>query len=473
MKVFGINEFASRFVNALSGIVTMCIAFAIGKRLYDARFGLLWALNFPAAFLPHVFFKSGIIDPVFNLFIFCGLACIAVAVLSKSQSKKALFYIIAGTLTGFAVLAKGPVAFLVISLVMGTYWATQKFKRFFSIKDILFFITAMLVVTFVFYGIETLLHGTWFIREFIRYQIRLLTTGDAGHGRPFYFHFVVTLFGCFPASFFAIKSFVKRDEPAESQKCFNSLVIILFWVTMILFSIVKTKTVLYASLTWFPVTYLSALHMYGVVSRKFNWNKSLQLSLVIFSSVIAGAITLFPFVLINKQLIVPYVKDSFAVACLSRPVIWSGLESLVGVIFFLLLIIALRLLRRQRIIQGFAVLMIACIFCVQAFLLVFTPGIESYSQRGPIEFYKQHASEDVYLRSLFKSYADLFYGNKKPGMHPESYNREWLLRGKIDKPVYFVGRITQDKHYSGSEFGLEKIKEEYGFVYYKRNVPVK
>jgi 4-amino-4-deoxy-L-arabinose transferase-like glycosyltransferase len=469
MKVFGVNEFSARFVNALFGIITMLVVFTIGKKLYDYRFGLLWALNFPASFLPHVFFKSGIIDPVFNLFIFLGLTFIATGILSDKGKKRLLMFALAGALTGLAVLAKGPVAFLVLSLTMGIYWALQRFRLFFTIGDVVTFICTMLFVTFVFYGIETLLHGTWFLREFIRYQIRLFSTGDAGHGRPFYFHFVVTMFGCFPASFFAIRSFVSRDEPLNRQQVFNRLVIILFWVVMILFSIVKTKTVLYASLTWFPVMYLSALHMYGILTKKFQWNRVLQISLVVFSSVIAIAITAFPFVLINKEKIMPLIKDKFAVACLTNPVAWTGWESLVGVVFMLVLVVSLILIGRKKFLSGFITLMAATVFCVQAFLIVFTPGIEQYSQGGPIAFYKEHSTEDVYVRSLFKSYADLFYGKKRPGMHPKSYDRQWLLHGPIDKPVYFVGRINQDREYSKPENGLTKLKAEFGFVYYRRD----
>lgn len=469
MKAFGVSEFSARFVNALFGIVTMLVVFGIGKKVYDYRFGLLWALNFPASFLPHVFFKSGIIDPVFNLFIFLGITFIAWALLAEKKKQRVIMFAVAGAVTGLAVLAKGPVAFLLIALVMGVYWALQRFRLFCTLKDLLSFTLSLLFVTFVFYGIETLFHGTWFIKEFIRYQIRLFSTGDAGHGRPFYFHFFVTLFGCFPASFFAIRSFVKRDEPQTRQQLFNRLVIILFWVVMILFSIVKTKTVLYASLTWFPVTYLSALHMYGMVTNRYTWNRMLQASLVTFSVIIAIAITAFPFVLINKNAILPFIKDKFAVACLSNPVVWTGWESLVGILFFGILLCALILIGKKRFVPGFLVLMAASVFCVHAFLVVFTPGIEQYSQGGPIAFYKEHSNDDVYVRSLFKSYADLYYGKKKPGLHPKSYDREWLLRGDIDKPVYFVGRIHQDKEYSKPEYKLKRLKAEYGFVYYRRD----
>ena len=70
MHFFGINEFAARLPNAIIGIITLLVIYRIGKRLKDKQFGILWALIYVSSFLPHLYFKSGLIDPTFNLFIF-------------------------------------------------------------------------------------------------------------------------------------------------------------------------------------------------------------------------------------------------------------------------------------------------------------------------------------------------------------------------------------------------------------------
>ena len=44
MKIFGVNEFAARFPNALCGIITLPILYQIGKRLHSHRFGVIWTL---------------------------------------------------------------------------------------------------------------------------------------------------------------------------------------------------------------------------------------------------------------------------------------------------------------------------------------------------------------------------------------------------------------------------------------------
>ncbi|MBD3314740.1 MAG: phospholipid carrier-dependent glycosyltransferase, partial [Chitinivibrionales bacterium] len=203
MKVWGVNEFGARFVNAICGIVTMLIVYGIGLRLRDRLLGLFWALAFAGTLLPHLFFKSGIIDPVFNLFIFLGI-CRVAAMTAGTAKNRQRAAAIAGLFVGLAVLTKGPVAFLITVLCVGIYWIWRRDRSVFTFREALVFTVVVGAVNFFFYGVETIAHGTWFIREFLEYHIRLLRTGEAGHGRPFYYHFLVLLFGCFPASVLAI-----------------------------------------------------------------------------------------------------------------------------------------------------------------------------------------------------------------------------------------------------------------------------
>lgn len=470
MKTFGVNEFAARFVNALCGIITLCVVFIIGRRLYSPVFGLLWAFALLGSFLPNMFYKSGIIDPVFNLLIFLGLAGIGKALLTVSRGQRTGWYALAGLCIGLATLAKGPVALLVICLVMLVYWASVRFRIFFSFADIAAFLAATVIATSVFFGVETLQHGTTFVREFVAYQIKLFSTGDSGHGRPFYFHFLVTLFGCFPASFFAIIAFVKRDEKTEKTKLFNRLVIILFWVVLVLFSIVKTKTVLYASLTWFPVTYLAALAIYNVANGTAAFKRPIIICLGLFGLLVSFAIALFPVLLMHKEWIIPLVRDKFAVLCLANPVHWHGTEWLLGAGYGGLIALSLLFFVKRRPLAGAVTIFGSSALCLLLFMFVFASKIEAYSQGGPIAFYEAHAGKEEYVRALFKSYADLFYGKKPPSANPKSHDKEWLLRGPIDKPAFFVARVTQAKPYDDPALGLVKIKEEYGFVYYRRDV---
>jgi 4-amino-4-deoxy-L-arabinose transferase-like glycosyltransferase len=480
MSVFGVNEFAARFVDALCGILTLLIVYRIGKGLFDRRFGLLWAGAFLGSFMPHLFFKSGIIDPVFNLFIFLGIYCIFKSENSPGQKSSILNLICAGVFLGLASLTKGPVAILVPMLCVGVYWTSIRFRKFLTIRGIVLCACATAVVSFLWYGIETLVNGPWFVTEFIKYQIRLFSTGDAGHGRPFWFHFVVLLLGCFPASFLAIRSFLplRRNaagqpvapEDAHVQRSFRRWMLVLFWVVLVLFSIVKTKTVLYSSLAYFPITFLAAYHMHGVLAGKYAWNRWLTISLAAFGLLVAAIITVFPLVMMHTGWFIPYVNDWFARECLKNPVRWEWYETLVGAGYILALVGSVVALMRKRFVAGFGVLLVSTALCLQAAMILFVPKMETITDAGPIHFYESLAGKDVYARSLFKTYADLFYLRKQPGGNPESYDREWLLNGPIDKPAYFVCRIDKATSFRSMP-QLRELKEEYGYVYFVRDVP--
>jgi 4-amino-4-deoxy-L-arabinose transferase-like glycosyltransferase len=72
MKIFGVNEFSAWFPNAICGIVTLFVLFNIGRKLYDVKFGLIWVIVYACSILSFFYFKSGVIYPWFNHFIFMG-----------------------------------------------------------------------------------------------------------------------------------------------------------------------------------------------------------------------------------------------------------------------------------------------------------------------------------------------------------------------------------------------------------------
>jgi 4-amino-4-deoxy-L-arabinose transferase-like glycosyltransferase len=74
MKAFGVGEFAARLPNAINGLMTLLVLYRIGDQLRgrSVRHGCgCWHISAPSC--PHLYFRSGIIDPWFNLFIFLGL----------------------------------------------------------------------------------------------------------------------------------------------------------------------------------------------------------------------------------------------------------------------------------------------------------------------------------------------------------------------------------------------------------------
>lgn len=162
----------------------------------------MWALCYAGSFLPFLYFKSGIIDPWFNYFIFLSVYFLALS-LNVQNDKVTRRFIYSGIFAGLAILTKGPVAFLIILLTVLVFLVIKRFKISLSVKNIFYFLITVFAVSFLWFGFETIKNGQWFLIEFISYQIRLFSTPDAGHAQPFYYHFLVVAIGCFPISIFA------------------------------------------------------------------------------------------------------------------------------------------------------------------------------------------------------------------------------------------------------------------------------
>ncbi len=473
MHLFGINEFAARFPNALIGVFTLITLFLIGKKLQGERFGFIWALMYLGAFTPHLYFKSGIIDPTFNLFIFLGIYFNFKA---KIQSEKSLLNItLAGVFIGLAILTKGPVAGLIWALTVFFYFGYSRFKQFLRWKELLVFGVSCVLVASIWFANELINNGFWFVNEFITYQIRLFSTPDAGHGQPFYYHFVVVLIGCFPISIFAIRAFTYNHSKTEgNSRELNTFLVwmkITFWVVMILFSIVTTKIVHYSSMAYFPVSFLATKFLYDWLNDKVLWSKWVSFGLLLIGFILSFLLAAVPYVGMNAQKIIPYIKDPFAVKNLEAVVDWHFYEMFIGIIYFVVIVFAIFFLTKRSKKTFIYTLSLSTAICLFLFGAIVVPKIERYTQGAAIDFYESKRGQDVYIHPLgFKSYAHLFYFQKPvssiTAQKGDAYE-DWLLNGKVDKPVFFVTKFDRYDDYRNHP-NLEFIKEENGFVFLKR-----
>ena len=472
MKALGIGAYAARLPNALCGIATLLVLFHIGKRLYNPAFGWLWVLVYAGSILPHMYFKSGIIDPVFNLFIFLGVYWLALMTgpNAESVSYKRKAGVVAGIFIGFAVLTKGPVGLLMPMLTGLGLWAWHRFRFLFYWQHLGLFLLLTLVVSSAWYGLETMKNGIWFLREFILYQVKLLTKEGAGHGGPWFYHFVVLLLGCFPASVFALGGLYHLGSLSSFQRHFKVVMLLLLSVVLLVFSIVDTKIVHYSSLAYFPVTYLAVDFIYHWFhSRQVHWRAYQTWLLVLIGLVLAFAFSALPLVGQHIGWLQDQVKGKFASANLNADVTWESWQAVFGILYGLAILGGTGLLvwgRRQY--RYVAIPFISTMLLVQVALYLFVPKIERYTQHAAVSFYRNLQGKDVYVEVLgFKSYAHLFYKRKQPQNAGKHITEDWLLEGPIDKPAYFVVKNHDlDSYYPDPDLSL--IKRKNGFVFLKR-----
>jgi 4-amino-4-deoxy-L-arabinose transferase-like glycosyltransferase len=469
MKIFGINEFGARFPNALCGILTLIALYHMGRKLFDHRMGVIWMITYTCSILPFFYFKSGIIDPWFNLFILLGIYFGAsYLVLDERRSLSAL---LSGLCIGLAVLTKGPVALLLFGLTGLLYLFMIRFRMRMQLKHVILFLGGLTGAGGFWFFVLYLNGDAEVVSDFIVYQIRLFRTQDAGHGGFPFYHFVVLLFGVFPASAFAFSGFRGIDRENPFRKAWSQVCLILLAVVLVVFSIVKTKIVHYSSLAYFPLTWLAAHYIYQVITEKGVINRFSRVSAAIVGTVWLVAVLSIVLLMLSKDWILSsgLIKDAFTTANLQAEVSWSGWEVLVIFPFLMGWILFYVPGDPFRRMAGIFTGTLVFSFITMAVIL---PKAEGYTQRAAIEFYKDKSGEDCYIHTLgFKSYAHLFYGKKMPPVNPISYDQEWLLKGQVDKPVYVVYKITRKKRYQEEYPQLKILYEKNGFVFTKREKP--
>ena len=470
MKIFGINEYAARFPNAVCGVVTLLVIYSIGKRLHDAKFAAWWVVLYVSSFLPHIYFKSGIIDPWFNLFIFLGIYFLAVFLQSDPTSKRKVNLVLSGLFTGLAILTKGPVGLLIVVLTYIVFILLNKGKGWVAIKYYLIWVLTVLLVAMVWFGLEIWQHGWWFVNEFFTYQVRLAKTEDAGHGGFPLYHFVVILLGCFPASILFL-DFTKKNQTGSGEIVFKKMMIASLLVILIVFSLVKTKIIHYSSFAYFPVVYLAASVSYNLIKGKAVISRFQKIVGLLVGSIWVILFVSFPIIAMNLNWLKPLLKaDPFGLANLNAVVEWNYIYIVPGLLFFGGFIFSAICFYKSDYTKGLISVCLASTLMVQFFLTIFTPKIEQYTQHAAIEFFESLKGKDVYVKALgYKSYAPFFYAEVLPAKRKEAADENWLINGEVDKPVYLVTRLDR-KNEVLLKYGknLKILYEKNGFVFMER-----
>ncbi len=498
MNTFGINEFAARFPNAACGVITLLVLYKTGKDLNDRKFGLTWAFVYASSLLPHLFFKTGIIDPWFNLFIYLSVYYLIRHTnnpVGKFGYKTA---IIAGVFLGLALLTKGPAALILVGLTVTVFFVLGRFKKISSFKFMAVFFLAFLITGLSWFATMYLKGNGQVIKEFIDYQVRLFNTEDSDHGGPFIYHFVVLLVGCFPASLFLILAHKKSTTDLPYQMHTKRWMMSLFWVVLILFSIVQTKIVHYSSLCYFPLTYLATYGIQKLLAGQYQWKKWFHVLFIVISTLLGVAFLLVGCVPLLKPLLIAsnLIADEFAVENLKANVNWSGYEWLIGLVFLSLSYFSLNKIK-SGIFKFIYLLFFGSLLTVYSLIMIVAPKVEQYSQRAAIEFYKQCAKHHFNIETIgFKSYATLFYGeldptfkndtsfinyvsNKKADFESQNINidisyslirTQWMKDVVNNKPSFFVSKVTDHEVVNRDCPHLKELYRQNGFIFYMKEI---
>jgi 4-amino-4-deoxy-L-arabinose transferase-like glycosyltransferase len=500
MKIFGVNEFAARFPNAVFGILTLLLIYKVGRQNFKGHLAHWWVLSYLGAITPQFYFRTGLIDPVFNFFIFLSILQFYKVIKNADTAYNAnIHFLMAGIYTGIAILCKGPVALLIGLLVLFSMVFAKRLVWFFSFGNLIIYLLSTSIITSIWFLPETIQNGPYFIIQFVQYQIGLFSQNVAGHEQPFYYHTLVLLFGCFPISILAMAGWKKNELYSYHENLFRTTMQCLFWVVLILFSIVRTKIVHYSSLCWLPLTFMSAYAIESFNHRqlKFKWYfKVLLITICLFLSAVFIS---FPLIMAySKPWLLDMIQDDFTRLNLMADVNWSFSDSIPGLILLVLLGVYVFHLFKDKPVLTFGTLLMGNALVIWMLSLSFTGKIERHTQGTAIDFFKSVSKEKCYIFNVgYKSYAPYFYGLTQPlkyadGMsfinrryyrskHKISYlqlsedekaelddlQKHWLISGKVDRKVYLIAKSNDREDLS--EFpNLKVLWDRNGFVVYTR-----
>jgi 4-amino-4-deoxy-L-arabinose transferase-like glycosyltransferase len=464
MLIFGINEFAARFPNVIAAVITLLVLYRFGKEFFGEKFGIAWSALYACSILPFMYFNSGIIDPWFNFFIFYGI----IQFYQGSIQYLTRNFVWSGLFIGLAILTKGPVGLLLIGGAFSVYFLVNRFKDFPSIGKLAIFIFTTLFVGSLWFILLFVSGHQEIIQEFIIYQVRLFQTQDAGHGGPLYYHWMILLFGVFPASFFLIGYLLNKEIKRTSM---DLIMHGMLWFTLILFSIVKTKIVHYSSFCYFPITYFGARFVIYQWENGFATNKRIHYFILSFLLLLALIFGIIGYLVGHTDLILANISiaDPFATQALKERYNWSLLQLIPFILLTVTTIFSFNYLLKDKFTKYFLSLGIGIILSLVSINAFVVPKIEDISQGAAIDFYKRHQQEDAYFTTLgFKSYAHLFYGNVR-AENEKTKSEKDLATGNIRKPAYFVVKIQQRDEFMSNYPELKQIGSKGGFVFLKRD----
>ncbi|MGB9688024.1 ArnT family glycosyltransferase [Thermogutta sp.] len=275
-SVFGINEFAARFFSALFGLGTVAITYDLGRRAFRPEVGFWAALMLATCMMFPVAARAATPDSVLIFFSTAALWLYAqgyvLAPSGAGASRSGTGLVLASYASmGLAVLAKGPIGFLLPAGIIGLYHMVEeplprgdglpRFARWLAgIRELLhparilaavrkMFLLPGLLVTlavampwYIWVGMRT--NGEWLKGFFLTHNVGRFLHPMEDHSGPI-FYYPLVLFACFfPWALFLISALAQGIKTAQSTKPpgrFMRFLLIWAAVYIVFFSLAGTK----------------------------------------------------------------------------------------------------------------------------------------------------------------------------------------------------------------------------------------
>lgn len=310
-----VNEWTARFPVAALGFIFSMVVYGIGRIYINRRFGVFTSLIIATSLEFIMLAKYAILDIVLTFYI--GLALVAYfSVYFCKENHKKFYWWAFYVFTGLAVMAKGiPGIAIPFGTVFFTSIMAKKFKEIFKPVFLIPGLILFCLIVLPWHILMFKIHDPLFFNEYIvkHHLHRFLNTphNEIGRKQPFYYYFIVVLWGFIPWIFSIIAVFVDKIKNwgklhyVEKVKNFDfstldntHKLLALCWVTafwiMLFFSMSSTKLATYILPVYFPLAVITGLMWKDYVDKQKH-EKPISISVQIFGwfCVVAGIAAMF------------------------------------------------------------------------------------------------------------------------------------------------------------------------------------
>ncbi|MGH2454134.1 MAG: ArnT family glycosyltransferase [bacterium] len=259
--LFGFSEFTARIWTALFGAAGVLMTFLLGRRLYDARTGLVAGLIVMTTLEYFILSRLAIFDVVLVTFMLAALFAVLVAEEAEGGARRRAFRW-AFVWTGLATLTKGPIGLVLPAMVVGAWWLSRGVlvRRLRALPWEGPALYALIGLSW--YALEAVRHGLPFLQRIVGvYTVGRFFGVVENQPGPWYYYLPVLALGGFPWSAF-LPSFVVYH--ARRLRRDPRSLLLLWWIgiVFVFYSAAGTKLPNYI-MPIFPIAAIAAAPLWA------------------------------------------------------------------------------------------------------------------------------------------------------------------------------------------------------------------
>jgi len=257
-KIFGVNEFASRFFPAVFSTVGVFLTYFFAGKIYNRKVGFFSAIIL-ATSVEYWYISHAIIT---DATLFCCISITLMTFFLGYTNKNHKLYYISYIFSGVAVLTKGPIGFFLPGLIILIFLAVQKDLKHLLKMNLLKGTTITFSIAAIWFLPMYLMHGTSFIADFLGvHNFLRATVSEHPETNVIYYYAVVFLVGLLPYNLpilFGLGKKFLREKKFPVLDVRKKFLLIWAATVFIVFQSFATKYVTYTFPYMMPIAILFA-----------------------------------------------------------------------------------------------------------------------------------------------------------------------------------------------------------------------